>query len=123
MSVITSDRAAPMAEMLEGYDCPAILVSADYEILATNKNYEKAFGAIDFQRRNRGMFICTVAQNTPCLCEITEAFSMFLVVVLTHFRIYIVACFNCMVRLFYLTRRCKSFIFFVIVKFHSKLTY
>lgn len=33
--------------MLEGYECPAILVSADYQILATNENYREAFGEIE----------------------------------------------------------------------------
>lgn len=33
--------------MLEGFDCPAILVSANYEILGTNKKYVDAFGRID----------------------------------------------------------------------------
>ncbi len=65
MSLITSDRAAPMGEMLEGFDCPAILVSAEYEILATNKNYEKAFGSIDFQRHNR-CFEISHGYHVPC---------------------------------------------------------
>lgn len=65
MSIISSDRATPMGAMLEGYDCPAILVSAEYEILATNKNYEKAFGAIDFQHRNR-CFEISHGYHVPC---------------------------------------------------------
>ncbi|MCX2975525.1 sigma-54-dependent Fis family transcriptional regulator [Halieaceae bacterium IMCC8485] len=32
--------------MLEGYDCPAILVSAEYVILATNKRYQDTFGEV-----------------------------------------------------------------------------
>ncbi len=54
-----------MGEMLEGFDCPAILVSADYEILATNKNYEQAFGEIDFHRRNR-CFEISHGYHVPC---------------------------------------------------------
>ncbi len=36
-----------LGQMLEAYDVPAILVSAEYEILATNKIYVEKFGAID----------------------------------------------------------------------------
>ncbi len=35
-----------LGRMLEGYDCPAILVSADYRILATNSAYLEAFGEL-----------------------------------------------------------------------------
>ncbi|MFK8051282.1 MAG: sigma-54 interaction domain-containing protein [Halioglobus sp.] len=35
-----------LGRMLEGYDCPAILVSADYVILATNKHYQETFGEV-----------------------------------------------------------------------------
>ncbi len=48
MSVIASDGPSPpnqqLAHMLEGYDCPAILVSRDYQILATNQRYRQQFG-------------------------------------------------------------------------------
>ncbi len=53
MNLIASDQNLAMGEILEGFACPAILVSADYEILATNREYEESFGAIDFQRTNR----------------------------------------------------------------------
>jgi len=46
MQVITSDVSPHMAAMLEGYDCPAILVTADYRILATNELYRASFGDI-----------------------------------------------------------------------------
>ncbi len=36
-----------MASMLEAYDSPAILVTVDYQILATNALYVQQFGAID----------------------------------------------------------------------------
>jgi len=48
--LISSDRQAgdhALAGMLEGYDCPAILVSAQYQILATNRRYREAFGELD----------------------------------------------------------------------------
>lgn len=53
MNLIASDQNLAMSEILEGFDCPAILVSADYEILANNREYEQSFGAIDFQKTNR----------------------------------------------------------------------
>lgn len=65
MSLITTDRATPMAEMLEGYPCPAILVSADYEIMATNTRYEEAFGAIDLGRLNR-CYEISHGYHVPC---------------------------------------------------------
>ena len=54
-----------MGAILEGFDCPAILVSADYEILATNRNYVEAFGAIDFQTRNH-CFEISHGYKVPC---------------------------------------------------------
>ncbi len=53
MNLIASDQNLAMGEILEGFDCPAILVSDEYEILATNREYEDSFGAIDFQHTNR----------------------------------------------------------------------
>ena len=46
MQLIASNKARDLGAMLEGYECPAILVSADYEILATNQQYRDAFGEI-----------------------------------------------------------------------------
>jgi len=54
-----------MAAMLEGYDCPAILVSAEYEILATNTRYQDSFGSIDFTRTNR-CFQVSHGYEVPC---------------------------------------------------------
>jgi len=65
MEIITSDQSSPMAAMLEGYDCPAILVSADYEILATNRKYQDSFGSIDFSRSNR-CFNISHGYDVPC---------------------------------------------------------
>jgi len=48
--VIATDgvsQTPALGRMLEGYDCPAILVSADYVILATNKRYQETFGEVD----------------------------------------------------------------------------
>ena len=65
MSLITTDKADPMAAMLEAYDCPAILVSIDYEILATNSNYIKAFGKIDLTQRHH-CFEVSHGYQVPC---------------------------------------------------------
>ncbi len=65
MTLIASDASHGMGEMLNGFDCPAILVSADYEILATNKRYEEAFGAIDFGRSNH-CFQISHGYKVPC---------------------------------------------------------
>ncbi|MBT3531687.1 MAG: sigma 54-interacting transcriptional regulator [Gammaproteobacteria bacterium] len=51
--------------MLEGYDCPAILVSADYEILATNNRYREAFGEIDFSQTNH-CYVISHGYKVPC---------------------------------------------------------
>jgi DNA-binding NtrC family response regulator len=65
MNIIASDSSRGMGEMLNGFDCPAILVSADYEILATNRRYEEAFGAIDFRRSNH-CFQISHGYKVPC---------------------------------------------------------
>lgn len=65
MTLIASDSSHGMGEMLNGFDCPAILVTADYEILATNKRYEEAFGAIDFGRSNH-CFQISHGYKVPC---------------------------------------------------------
>ncbi len=65
MKLLASDRDQPLTAILEGFDCPAILVSADYEILAFNQNYEQAFGAIDLSRRNH-CFEISHGYEVPC---------------------------------------------------------
>ncbi len=46
MELIARDTDNDIARMLDGYDCPAILVSADYRILAANDRYSENFGRI-----------------------------------------------------------------------------
>ena len=46
MELIASDTSGDIARMLDGYDDPAILVTADYRILATNDKYQDQFGRI-----------------------------------------------------------------------------
>lgn len=47
MQIIARDTEIDTARMLDGYDCPAILMSADYKVLAANDLYTSTFGAID----------------------------------------------------------------------------
>ncbi|MEQ9463555.1 MAG: sigma 54-interacting transcriptional regulator [Haliea sp.] len=44
--IISTDADPRLAHMLEGHDCPAILVDADYRILAANDVYRDSFGDI-----------------------------------------------------------------------------
>lgn len=65
MNLLTTDNSPPLAEMLEAYDCPAILVSADYQILAFNSLYENAFGKIDTELAPR-CFAISHGYDAPC---------------------------------------------------------
>ncbi|WP_320836761.1 hypothetical protein [Zhongshania sp.] len=47
MQLIASDTEKGLALMLDGYSDPAILVSADYQILARNERYRETSGEID----------------------------------------------------------------------------
>ncbi len=47
MNLIASDINPTYARMLDGYESPAILVSRNYEILATNDLYRETFGLPD----------------------------------------------------------------------------
>ena len=51
--------------MLEGYDVPAILVSADYEILANNQLYKDQFGDIDMAIQPK-CYEISHGYNRPC---------------------------------------------------------
>jgi len=51
--------------MLEGFDCPAILVSIDYEILATNQHYESVFGELKPGKTHR-CFEVSHGYKVPC---------------------------------------------------------
>jgi len=65
MNIISSDQTNPMTAMLEAYDCPAILVSTEYQILATNSLYGEAFGAIDLHKTPR-CFEISHGYKVPC---------------------------------------------------------
>jgi DNA-binding NtrC family response regulator len=47
MEIIASDTEPTVARMLDSYEHPAILVTPDYRILATNDQYREKFGIID----------------------------------------------------------------------------
>jgi DNA-binding NtrC family response regulator len=67
MEIIASSINPTIARMLDTYEYPAILVSADYEILATNDLYREAFGLID---RARGPARCyRVSHNFDRPCD------------------------------------------------------
>lgn len=56
---------AALASLLEGFEYPAILVSKDYEILATNKLYDAAFGEIESTGKHR-CFEVSHGYSVPC---------------------------------------------------------
>lgn len=53
MQLIAKDSDKDVAAMLDGFEYPAILVSADYRILATNELYRSTFGEIDVDKDAR----------------------------------------------------------------------
>lgn len=65
MNTIASDIQSPNAAMLEGFECPAILVSANYEILGTNKKYIEAFGRIDLSQTHH-CYKVSHGYDLPC---------------------------------------------------------
>lgn len=67
MNIIQSDGGSQstLSAMLEGYDCPAILVSANYEILAYNSEYREAFGALELDQRPN-CYNVSHGYNVPC---------------------------------------------------------
>lgn len=54
-----------LGQMLEGFESPAILVTEDYQILASNKQYEAKFGGIDY-RSKPTCFSVSHGYSTPC---------------------------------------------------------
>ena len=54
-----------MSQMLEAYDAPAILVTPDYDIIASNSNYRDSFGDIDLDSKPR-CYAVSHGYNKPC---------------------------------------------------------
>ncbi|MDO8907486.1 MAG: sigma 54-interacting transcriptional regulator [Pseudohongiella sp.] len=65
MHLIASDVQSDLGAILNGFDVPAILVSADYEILATNRHYLESFGEIDYQQAPR-CYRVSHGYDVPC---------------------------------------------------------
>lgn len=68
MQLIATDRIEKIyARMLDAYECPAILMSKDYEVLAANDSYTSAFGAIK-QKGDKAPTCYQVSHgyNKPC---------------------------------------------------------
>ena len=65
MNLIASDARNDLVAILDGFEVPAILVSADYEILATNRHYRESFGAIDDQETPR-CYRVSHGYDVPC---------------------------------------------------------
>jgi DNA-binding NtrC family response regulator len=59
------NKIKQLGQMLNGYESPAILVSKDYEIIATNKNYEDQFGEVDIASKAT-CFAVSHGYDKPC---------------------------------------------------------
>ncbi len=60
-----SSLTPALGHMLEGYDCPAILVSPDYEVLASNSLYQATYGVIDTASTPR-CYAVSHGYSVPC---------------------------------------------------------
>ncbi len=58
-------NAQQLSQMLAAYDVPAILVSAQYEIIAVNSHYEKKFGVYNLAEKPK-CFAVSHGYNKPC---------------------------------------------------------
>ncbi|WP_439135683.1 sigma-54 interaction domain-containing protein [Pseudomaricurvus sp.] len=67
MQLISSDgsRQGDLGMLLEGFECPAILVAPDYQILAYNSHYTQHFGDIELEQQPR-CFSVSHAYSKPC---------------------------------------------------------
>lgn len=66
MEVIASDTDTAIARMLDSYEHPAILVTPDYRILATNDLYRDKFGLIDTSRGPAHCYKVSHNYDIPC---------------------------------------------------------
>ncbi|MFT4826377.1 MAG: DNA-binding NtrC family response regulator [Halioglobus sp.] len=58
-------QVSVLESMLEAYDCPAILVSSDYKILATNNLYRETYGVVELQEAPR-CYTVSHGYTVPC---------------------------------------------------------
>ena len=78
MELIASDTQPALARMLDSYEHPAILMSPDYRILATNDLYREQFGLIDTAREPALCYRVSHGYDRPCdqageECPLAEA--------------------------------------------------
>lgn len=66
MEILVSDTSAMAAGMLESYDYPAILLTPDYRILATNDLYRETFGKIESKAVPARCFKVSHGYDVPC---------------------------------------------------------
>lgn len=66
MQILVSDLSTDFASLLNGYDCPAILVTPDYRIMATNDAYEASFGSLN---RDSPAFCYRVSHGYDVPCD------------------------------------------------------
>lgn len=66
MQILVSDIRPDFASLLNGYDCPAILVTPDYRIMATNDAYQASFGSLN---RDRPAFCYKVSHGYDVPCD------------------------------------------------------
>lgn len=66
MNLIASDIDPIYARLLDGYESPAILVSRDYEILATNDLYRDAFGLPEASSELPRCYAVSHGYDRPC---------------------------------------------------------
>jgi transcriptional regulator with PAS, ATPase and Fis domain len=66
VQIVEKGTNTDLANMLNGYDCPAILVTPEYRILATNQLYLENFGEIE---QERSAYCYKVSHNYDVPCD------------------------------------------------------
>ena len=66
MEIIASDTDPAIARMLDSYEHPAILVTPEYQILATNDQYREKFGLIDSAAEPARCYKVSHNYDRPC---------------------------------------------------------
>lgn len=66
MEILAKDTDLAVARMLDSYEHPAILVTPDYQIMATNDLYREAFGEIDTRNGPARCYQVSHNFDRPC---------------------------------------------------------
>ena len=66
MEIIATDTDTTMARMLDSYEHPAILVTPEYQILATNDLYREKFGSIETTNGVARCYQVSHGYDRPC---------------------------------------------------------